>query len=221
MQFEEELLFRRLANERDLVTIEQVEECLAMQKNNPHATSLFVIMIEKGYINHKNMATILKRIPPQIGGGEAQRLFTNVNKKFGELCVEKGFATTAQVAECLTLQEKLKTEGRHFRIGQILIEKKYLTFHQAQQVLDLQGKKILRCPTCETKFNIRHYQPNKKYTCPKCNGELSPVDATGSPAAMGVDRSVMTRETVLLDTPASRATSMMLVFGFIVLGTFP
>jgi serine/threonine protein kinase/formylglycine-generating enzyme required for sulfatase activity len=195
MQFEEELLFRRIASEGQLITSEQLEECLEIQRNNPHATSLFVIMIEKGYITHKNMAIILKKIPPQVS--EAMPLFTNANKKFGEMCVEKGFVSTVQVAECLSTQEKLKAEGRHFRIGQILMEKKFLTVHQAQTVLELQGKKILRCPTCETKFNIRHYQPHKKYLCPKCNGELNAFEQ-GS-ASLGVDRSVMTRETVEVD----------------------
>lgn len=195
MQFEEELLFRRIAGEGQLITPEQLEECLEIQRKNPHATSLFVTMIEKGYINHKNMATILKKIPPQIS--EALPLFTNANKKFGELCVEKGFVSTVQVAECLSTQEKLKAEGRHFRIGQILMEKKFITVHQAQVILEFQGKKILRCPTCETKFNIRHYQPHKRYQCPKCNGELSAFEQGG--ASLGVDRSVMTRETVEVD----------------------
>lgn len=189
MQFDEEIFFRAIANERELLTIQQVEECLEIQRRSPHQTSLFGIMIEQGYINDKNMAAILAKTPPhmQQSSTESGR---KIEKKFGELCVEKEFATAAQIAECLTLQTRLDQEGKHLRLGQILIEKKYMVIRQAQMILELQGKKILRCPRCETKFNIRHFKAEKKYQCPKCSTEL----VSSQSANLNVDRSVMSRE---------------------------
>jgi len=170
MQFDEEIFFRTIANEGDLLSQKQVEECLEIQRQSPHPTSLFGIMIEKGYINNKNMAAILAKTPPHLQQPPEEG--KKNEKKFGELCVEKGFASASQIAECLAIQNRLEREGKHIRIGQILIEKKYVAVRQAQSILELQGKKILRCPNCETKYNIRHYKPEKKYQCPKCGNDL-------------------------------------------------
>ena len=200
MQFEEEeMFFRKIASETGLLTIAQVEECLEIQKRSSKPGSLFVIMIDKGYINRKNMAEILKNAPPQIQQQTEIDGDSQPEKKFGELCIEKGFASSAQVAECLAIQDRLKREGKHFRIGQILIEKKYVAVRQAQLILKIQGKKILRCPACETKFNIRRYKSQKKYRCPKCANEL--VSSAPS-ASMNVERSFMTRDSVDVDDEA-------------------
>lgn len=196
MQFEEEIFFKTIANQGELLTIDQVEECLEIQRQSSNPGSLFVLMIEKGYINNKNMAAILKKAPPEMQREAGKK---ENEKKFGELCVEKGFASSTQIAEALTLQERLRKEGKHFRIGQILIEKKYVAVRQAQLILEIQGKKILRCPTCETKYNIRHYKTEKKYQCPKCSGDLI---SSQPGASMSVERSFMSRDSVDVDDEA-------------------
>ncbi|NUM32999.1 MAG: protein kinase [Candidatus Brocadiae bacterium] len=196
MQFEEEIFFRTIANQGELLSVEQVEECLEIQKQSSNPGSLFVLMIEKGYINNKNMAAILKKAPPEMQREAGKK---EDQKKFGELCVEKGFASSSQIAEALALQERLKKEGKHFRIGQILIEKKYVAMRQAQLILEIQGKKILRCPSCETKYNIRHYKTEKKYQCPKCSGDLI---SSQPGASMSVERSFMSRDSVDVDDEA-------------------
>ncbi len=153
MQFNEEDFFK------DYLTSEQYEECVKSQTGSSQAKSLFIIAIEKGYINDKNLAAILKKIP---GEKPKRQAVSKKKKRFGELCIEKGFASKKQVEECLAAQNDLKRAGKHFRLGQILIEKKYITNPQARLVLELQGKKILRCNDCETKYNIRNFKPNKK-----------------------------------------------------------
>lgn len=196
MHFDEELFFRNMATEGSLLTLTQFEECLEIHRKSPNPASLWAIMFDKGYINRSNMAAILQKLPPQ----DEDALPSFKTKKFGELCIEKGFTSEDRIHECLTLQERLKHEGKHLRLGQILLEKKYLTVQQAQLILELQGKKILRCAQCENKYNIRHYKPQKKYQCPKCGKELAPFES--ATASMSVERSVMTRETVEVDDEA-------------------
>ena len=196
MQFEEELFFRQIAKESEFLTEEQLEECLEIRRRNPKATSLFVLLIEKGYLHHTNMPAIIGKLPPELQKGAAA-LISKSKQKFGEICIEKGFVTAVQIQECLNIQNKLKQEGKHFRLGQILIEKKYLAVRQAQSILKFQGKKILRCVKCETKYNIRNYKTNKKYQCPKCGGEL--LSFKPSSVSMGVEKSFATRDSVDVD----------------------
>lgn len=111
------------------------------------------------------------------------------NKKFGELCVAKGFVSAKQIKEALEIQKHLKRKGIYLRLGRILRKKKYLTTAQGLSILELQGKKFLQCKTCKLRYNVREYQADKKYLCPECSvplvdfayGEytaVDPVDAT-------------------------------------------
>lgn len=181
---------------KDYISSEALKECLEIQRTSSNNRSLFIIAIEQGYINDKTLAKIVKNISPK---GQEKESRTPPKKKFGEYCVEKGFASQAQVDECIAIQSKLKKEGKHFRIGQILIEKKYVAFRQAQYILEMQGKKIMRCESCDTKFNIRNYKSNKKYKCPKCGDLLS---SSINSVSVGVNKSIVNKETVEIDDEA-------------------
>lgn len=197
MQSEEEIFFRTIAQEGKLLTMGQVEECLEIQKQHPN--KLWGILLDKGYINNSNMAAIMGRAPSNWQKVAPKK--EKIEKKFGELCIERGFATPDQIQECLDIQARFEKEGKHMRIGQILIEKKYVAIRQAQSIIELQGKKILRCANCDTKYNIKRYQPNKKYVCPKCSSELVSSQATVA-SSINVEKSFMTRDSVDVDDEA-------------------
>ncbi len=207
MQSNEESLFRKIASEGQLLTQKQVEECLEIQRQSPNRKSLFGIMIEKGYINDSNMGAIVAMTPSSPQPVEIEETQKRI-KRFGELCVEKGLVTSAQIDECLKFQNDLDAKGKHIRIGQILIEKKYVDIRKAQMILELQGKKILRCLKCETKYNIRNYKLEKKYQCPKCGNELASSErkdkdvAVSDNSIMNVERSFSSRDSVDVDDEA-------------------
>lgn len=61
-------------------------------------------------------------------------------EKFGEICIQKKFATSRQVEEVLRIQqEEEKETGKKRRIGQILVEKKYMTPDQVREVAQSAG----------------------------------------------------------------------------------
>ncbi len=187
MQFNEESFFREYLSQ------EQYAECLEEQKNSVQPRSIFIIAIERGYINDKNLTEVLKKVPQNSSGKKSKSPKQTTFRRFGELCRENGFASAEQIEECLKIQAGLKKEKKNFRLGQILIEKKYINTRQAKQVLEMQGKKILRCPPCDTKYNIRNFKEGKRYQCPKCDSEL--VSSTPSNSMeVGVDRSFISRD---------------------------
>jgi len=196
MQSEEELFFQSIAAEGKLLSKAQVEECLEIQKQSPNPSNLWGLMVEKGYINASNLDAISAKAPSTL----QKKVESKTDKRFGELCIERGFATELQIRECLDIQARFKREGKHMRIGQILIEKKYVALRQAQVVLELQGKKILRCSQCETKYNIKRYQRDKTYKCPKCDSEL--VSSQHIASSINVERSFVSRDSVDVDDEA-------------------
>ena len=59
-------------------------------------------------------------------------------KLFGEVAFEKGFVTTEQLYEALTIQARDKIDGKmDKRLGQILLELGYLSTEQIHEILDV------------------------------------------------------------------------------------
>lgn len=61
---------------------------------------------------------------------------------FGAICIKLGFSTTDRIAECLQIQRRMKELGlQPKRVGEIMIEKHYLTPEQVGQIFWTQGIK--------------------------------------------------------------------------------
>jgi hypothetical protein len=67
----------------------------------------------------------------------------HLEKRFGIVAVEKGFATAEQVVEAMRIQvlEDIKN-GKHRLIGRILLEQGILTLTQVDEVLESLGKRL-------------------------------------------------------------------------------
>ena len=57
---------------------------------------------------------------------------------FGEVAIEKGLLSEAQIYEALTVQERLRNSGKQVPLlGQVLVELGYLTPEQVQAVIEI------------------------------------------------------------------------------------
>lgn len=76
--------------------------------------------------------------------------YNHIEKRFGTIAIQAGFITTDQLNEAMAIQISENLEGTHRLIGQILIEKGYITHPQIKSVLEDMGipKRILQT-TCE------------------------------------------------------------------------
>ena len=64
-------------------------------------------------------------------------LFAKIKKRFAALSLNKGFVTTAQVIDALTIQIKENVlEKKHRAIGEILMDLGYMNKEQIQEVMD-------------------------------------------------------------------------------------
>src|SRR5581483_4764281 len=72
----------------------------------------------------------------------------SAGNRFGEIAVREGFATRAQVRECLEIQAKLRSYGvEPKKIGEILVEKGYLKASDTLAILDVQRQGASRIET--------------------------------------------------------------------------
>ena len=68
----------------------------------------------------------------------------NVENRFGSIAVDKGFITAAQLIEALTLQATENVEqGKHTLLGEILVQKGYMTSEQVDKVLDTMNQAMI------------------------------------------------------------------------------
>ncbi len=92
---------------------------------------------------------------------------------FGKLAVALGFLTQEDLDRILKLQADLHKIGVDRRLGELCLEKRYLSREQVLLVLRAQGKRILTCHACKKSYNVHHYRPTETYTCKHCTAELS------------------------------------------------
>jgi len=92
---------------------------------------------------------------------------------FGKLSVALGFLTQEDLDKILQLQTDLRKIGVDRRLGELCLEKGYLSREQVLLVLRAQGKRILTCHACQKSYNVHHYRPTETYTCKHCTAELS------------------------------------------------
>ena len=68
----------------------------------------------------------------------------NVENRFGSIAVDIGFITAAQLIEALTLQATENVEqGKHTLLGEILVQKGYMTSEQVDKVLDTMNQAMI------------------------------------------------------------------------------
>ncbi|MBI3272340.1 MAG: serine/threonine protein kinase [Planctomycetes bacterium] len=109
--------------------------------------------------------------------------------RFGDLIIQAGFATRQQVDECLIQKRSEEQSGRFRQLGAIMVERGLLTADDVQLILRAQGKKVLVCEACRSRFNVVGYSPEKVFRCLKCGGNLAvPPDLKD----VGVDGSPVT-----------------------------
>lgn len=98
--------------------------------------------------------------------------------QFGQLVIVLGFASASTVAECLNLQTAKKEQGEDRYLGDIMVERGVLSASQVRQILIRQGKTILLCRNCASRYSLTEPAAQENlFRCPACG---SPVDTTTS-----------------------------------------
>lgn len=132
------LRFGRIARWADLVNSSQLVECLTIQRELIKAGKpvplLGEVMLKKGYLNSREVSAILK----------AQSIERPVEeeKHFGKLAVYNQFITEDQLQTCLSIQVRtMLYQGRAPHLGEIFLERGYVTESQVKRILKFQKQK--------------------------------------------------------------------------------
>ncbi len=125
----------------------------------------------------------------------------NPDNLFGRIALKHEMITAKELVECLAIKDKLRRDGRIVMLGQIMIEKGYLTNDEVHLILGKQKKTILQCKVCQTKYNVEGYDPGKRVKCRMCRTILE-VPREGD--TIVVDRTIFDSKTQIRDRNIGR-----------------
>lgn len=179
MASREEMLFGRLAVLHGLMEEKNLDECLKTQAAGKSPRPLADIILEKGFLSNTQVAN-LKRLASQ--DLTVKRPATGPDtERFGRIALAKDWITTDQLAECLSLQRRMMGHNLHPNIGDVLVQKGYLEEDQVRLILKEQGKTLLKCPQCGSKYNVTGAEDKdkvKNLSCRRCGTALVPAGRT-------------------------------------------
>jgi tetratricopeptide (TPR) repeat protein/predicted Ser/Thr protein kinase len=169
--------------ERGWVTREQLVECIreCASSSSDHASSssrskLTAILVQKGLVKPDQMVLLQEEITKILASHEEYEIVRRNDASVGGLLVKGGHCGKEQLVEALSIQQYAASKGEPApRLGEILLQKGYITYAALSQVLGLQKTKVpLQCALCGSGYSVLEYNPEKKYVCKKCTGPLLP-----------------------------------------------
>ncbi|MBI3098962.1 MAG: protein kinase [Planctomycetes bacterium] len=102
---------------------------------------------------------------------------------FGDLAVLYGFITREQLQEGMRLQTEQRALGVSVPLGQLLVQKGFLSPQRLSHVLGTQGKKCFRCVGCNSEFNVIGADERPPAPCPQCGRPLAAAVGSAPGAA--------------------------------------
>ncbi len=169
---EPEILFGRIALMLNFVNSAQLTECVLIQEKAP-GKKLGTVMMEQGYLTPSQLNEVISVQQANLQSPSShpeQRLEDTI---IGRIMVRHGFATDEQLNDALRTQALREQEGIFYRLGEVMVEKGYMSVTDVLGVLKIQDKQIMVCPGCGARFNVASFQPGRKYRCKKCKTLLS------------------------------------------------
>ena len=173
-------LFGQIAMRLGIVTRDQLQEALELQRFAQGHKPLGVILMELKYVSTKDLERIVEAQKALLAEASVRQKAVREDNLFGKVAIRLGFCTEEQLAECLALQEQLPKD-RFMRLGDILVIKGYLTVEQVRKVSETQKGLIVYCTQCDTQYNVVMFKPGASLQCYRCGSPLKiPTRSTSS-----------------------------------------
>jgi DNA-directed RNA polymerase subunit RPC12/RpoP len=137
------LVIGELAVRDRLISRDQLEDVVAVQQKGGFRQPLGSLMLERKLLTRPQLDGLLQRQKQVLADYEKT---LSVSGLFGRIAIELEMIGEKQLAEAIRRQLALDFEGKHTKIGQILLSMKAITPTQFWEVIRSQGS--FRCGTC-------------------------------------------------------------------------
>ena len=166
-----EILFGRIARSLGLVTPEQVQGIVDAQIKDQADKKIGQLMEDAGLLTAQQVETILRLQHQNLTRPHPNLSSTVGEALMGHLAVKHGYITEEQLHECVALQSMHGEDDKYVRLGQVLLEKGYMTLQDIVMVLKMQKKRMASCPGCGGRFTLPDILAGSA-VCPNCGAPL-------------------------------------------------
>jgi ribosomal protein S27E len=171
-------LFGQIALRLGILTKQQLQEALELQRFAKGHKPLGVLLMETRMVTEQDLERIVKAQKDLLEAANSRQKAVKEDNLFGKVAIRLGFCAEEQLVECLALQEQLPRE-RFMRLGDIMVIKGYLSVEQVKKISDTQKGLIVYCPQCDTQYNVVMFRPGASIQCYRCGSPLRiPTRAT-------------------------------------------
>ncbi|RME04099.1 MAG: serine/threonine protein kinase [Planctomycetota bacterium] len=150
----EDIAYAKLAVKQGYVSEQQVSQCFNIQKAGNYKISLGEIFLLKDFLKEEQHLSLLQQVREQnhqesftlkdlfweasensSKGNTEQKKKPFAKIQFGETAMRRLLVTSEQVEECLQLQEKMRQKGIYKKLGEVMLERNYITEVHVQQII--------------------------------------------------------------------------------------
>ena len=137
------LVLGELAVRDRLISREQLEDIVELQQKGGFSQPLGSLMLDRNLMSRADLDGLLKRQKQALQDYEKT---LSVSGLFGRIAIELGLIDEKDLAQAIRRQLAADFEGRHTKIGQILLSQKSISLGQFWEVIRAQG--AFRCGGC-------------------------------------------------------------------------
>jgi len=169
-----ETLFGRIALFLGYVSPDQIKDAIEVQMRSEEDANkkLGEILMDQGYLTRIEVDEVLQN--QQCSLAKPHRHLPNAMGEalLGQLARRYEYITDEQLNAALREQALQRESGEHVRIGQVMVEKDYMSPEDIIMVLHMQKQQIVACPSCWNRFNAARTQKGAELRCPRCDHAL-------------------------------------------------
>jgi len=156
------LVIGELAVRDRLISRDQLEDVVAVQAKSNFTQPLGSLMLERKLLTKAQLEGLLQRQKEALQEYEKA---LSVSGLFGRIAIEVGLITEKQLNEAIRRQLSLDFEGKHTKIGQILLAMKAIRPSGFWEIIRAQGS--FRCVECGHVLNEPKFEKTAIH-CEKC-----------------------------------------------------
>ncbi len=141
MPSNQDILLGRIALDLQLVSAQQVEQCVDLQDEGGNKVQLGALLVQKGFLGQAGLDRILAEQAKRLDEKAEFSALRVRDVLFGNIALQRKLVSREQLNECLRAQAVALVHGNKVRLGEILVEREWLTREQVEEVLRQQAKK--------------------------------------------------------------------------------
>ncbi len=164
----------RIALENELVSHQQLSECIAEQAESEDPPPLGLLLIRKGYLDDQQLKVLSGHIERELENDLERQAEAVQDILLATLVVQRGLLTSIQLRDCLDLRQAGDEEVQQMRLGQLMLRERLISSSLLLELLREKSTQEFPCEGCASPFEMGKIKPGAMVTCQQC-GALTRV----------------------------------------------